>query len=81
MRPTKQTPTDEQDLFRARLEQIINLNHELALLAQRIDWTWLDGEIAGCFAEAGRPMKERVVERFAAPHRGFDRDAQRVLHL
>ena len=55
MRPTKQTPTGEQDLFRARLEQIINLNHELALLAQRIDWAWLDSEIAGCFAEAGRP--------------------------
>ena len=55
MRPTKQAPTGEQDLFRARLDQIINPQHELVLLAKRIDWAWLDGEIAGCFAEAGRP--------------------------
>jgi transposase, IS5 family len=55
MKPGKQAPTDAQDLFRARLDQIINPRHELVLLAARIDWGWLDAEIAGCFAETGRP--------------------------
>jgi len=31
------------DLFRARLDQIINLKHELVLLAGKIDWDWIDG--------------------------------------
>jgi hypothetical protein len=38
--------TGSDDLFRARLDQIINLKHELVLLAGKIDWDWIDGEIA-----------------------------------
>ena len=43
------------DLFRARLDQIINLKHELAQLADAIDWDWIDGEIAPLYSEKGRP--------------------------
>ena len=35
--------TGSNDLFRARLDQIINLKHELVLLAGKIDWDWIDG--------------------------------------
>lgn len=45
MRPGKQEWTGEQDLFRARLDQIINMKHELVRLAQTIDWPWIDREI------------------------------------
>jgi IS5 family transposase len=45
----------EQDLFRARLDQIINMRHELVKLGAAIDWEWIDGELAGAFAENGRP--------------------------
>ena len=38
MRPKKPATTRSGDLFRARLDQIINLRHELAQLAGRIDW-------------------------------------------
>jgi transposase, IS5 family len=55
MRPGEQRWTGEQDLFRARLDQIINMKHELGRLAQTIDWSWIDDEIAGCFSENGRP--------------------------
>jgi len=55
MRPGRQNQSGEQDLFRARLDQIINMKHELVRLAQAIDWNWIDGELAGCFSEAGRP--------------------------
>ena len=38
MRPKKPETTRSGDLFRARLDQIINLNRELAQLAGTIDW-------------------------------------------
>ena len=46
MRPKKHERTGEEDLFRARLDQIIDMKHELVQLAGRLDWDWLDGEIA-----------------------------------
>ena len=55
MRPRKQEATKSGDLFRARLDQIINLKHELAQLAGAIDWDWIDGEIAPLYSEKGRP--------------------------
>src|SRR6478736_3478196 len=55
MRPKKHEATKSGDLFRARLDQIINLKHELAQLAGAIDWDWIDGEIAPLYSEKGRP--------------------------
>jgi IS5 family transposase len=55
MRPKKPGMTGEGDLFRARLEQIINLKHELVQLAARIDWDWIDREIAPLYSDKGRP--------------------------
>ena len=61
MRPKKHETTRSGDLFRARLDQIINLKHELAQLADAIDWDWIDGEIAPLYSEKGRPGIERAV--------------------
>ena len=55
MRPKKHKTTGSNDLFRARLDQIINLKHELVRLAGKIDWDWIDGEIAPLYSENGRP--------------------------
>jgi transposase, IS5 family len=55
MRPKKHETTGSSDLFRARLDQIINLKHELAQLAGKIDWDWIDGEIAPLYSDKGRP--------------------------
>jgi len=55
MRPKKHQTTGEGDLFRARLDQIINLKHELAQLAEKVDWGWIDGEIAPLYSDRGRP--------------------------
>ena len=55
MRPKKHRTVGSNDLFRARLDQIINLKHELVLLAGKIDWDWIDGEIAPLYSENGRP--------------------------
>ena len=55
MRPKQQKKADHNDLFKARLDQIINMKHELVSLADKIDWAWLDEQIAPYFSEHGRP--------------------------
>jgi IS5 family transposase len=55
MRPKKPETTAEGDLFRARLDQIINLKHELVQLGEKIDWHWIDREIAPLYSDQGRP--------------------------
>ena len=55
MRPKKPETTRSGDLFQARLDQIINLKHELAQLAGQIDWDFIDGEIAPLYSDKGRP--------------------------
>ena len=43
MRPKKHETTGSGDLFRARLDQIINMRHELVQLAAKIDWEYTAG--------------------------------------
>jgi transposase, IS5 family len=56
MRPKQPETTISGDLFRARLDQIINLKHELAQLAGKIDWDFIDGKIAPLYSDKGRPL-------------------------
>jgi IS5 family transposase len=55
MRPKKHEMTGSGDLFRARLDQIINIKHELVQLAGKIDWEFIDGEVAPLYSDKGRP--------------------------
>ena len=55
MRPKQYQATRQGDLFRARLDQIINMKHELVQLSSKIDWAWIDGEIAPLYSDKGRP--------------------------
>ena len=57
MRPKQQKKADHDDLFKARLDQIINMKHELVALADKIDWAWLDGQLADYFSDQGRPAE------------------------
>lgn len=60
MRPEKRKATKSDELFRARLDQIINLGYELVLLSGKVDWNWIDGEIAPLYSENGRPASRPV---------------------
>ena len=48
----EKTPLTEE---RARLDKIIHTKHELVQLAGKLDWDWLDGEIAPLYSDSGRP--------------------------
>ena len=46
----------QADLLRPQLDQIINLKHPLVLLAEKIDWQFLDGRFGSmCAAGPGQP--------------------------
>src|SRR5262245_43046996 len=70
MRPKKNETTGSSDLFRARLDRIINMRHELAQLASKIDWDFIDGEIAPLYSNSGRPgiATRFVVRLFLLKH-------------
>lgn len=55
MRPPKQRETGQFDMLRSRLDQIINLEHELVRLGREVAWGWIDEEIAPLFSDKGRP--------------------------
>jgi IS5 family transposase len=57
MRPKQQPKADHDDLFRARLDQIIDMKHALVVLAKRIDWASLDEQLADSFSDHGRPAE------------------------
>ena len=51
MRPKQHETRGSGDLFRARLDQIINMRHALAQLAGKIDWDFIDGAIAPLYSD------------------------------
>ena len=56
MRPRERRETGEQDLFRSRLDQIIDLKHPLVTLARTVDWGFLEGEFGAVYTDdPGRP--------------------------
>ena len=57
MRPKQPPKANHDDFFRARLDSIINMRHELVLLGDRIDWHWIDEPLVDRFATAGRPAE------------------------
>lgn len=50
-RPRERRETGEQDLFRSRLDQIINMTHELVRLAQAIDWPLLERRFGEVYSD------------------------------
>ncbi|MGI6656148.1 MAG: transposase [Desulfobulbus sp.] len=55
MQPKKSMATPQLDMFRNRLENILNRNHELYRLAALIDWALLEQEFGALYSEHGRP--------------------------
>jgi len=55
MKPKKLERSDTDDLFRARLENIIDLKHPLVRLARETDWAFFEAAIEPLYAEDGRP--------------------------
>ena len=56
MRPKERRESGQNDLFRARLDQIVDMAHPLAKLARAIDWRFLEGRFGAVYSDqAGHP--------------------------
>jgi hypothetical protein len=51
MQPKERRKTGEQDLFRSRLDQIIDLQHALVRLARAIDWRFLEEKFDAVYTD------------------------------
>ena len=49
------TPDSDGELFRARLEQVLDPTHPLVRLAGKIDWERVERRVATCYTDEGRP--------------------------
>ena len=49
MRPKERRQTGQSDLFRARLDQIVDLDHPVAKLARAIEWRFLEEQFGAVY--------------------------------
>ena len=56
MRPKERRDSGQSDLFRARLDQIVDLSHPLAKLAATMDWRFLEERFGAVYSDKpGQP--------------------------
>src|SRR3979411_972060 len=56
MRPRERRETGEQDLFRSRLDQIIDMKHPLVTLGRAVDWRFLEERFGEVYTDSpGQP--------------------------
>ena len=74
MRPKERRESGEQDLFRSRLDQIIDLNHALAKLARAIEWSFLEGAFGAVYTDkpGHPPLPTRLMAGLAILKHSYD---------
>ena len=73
-KPREPNDSGEQDLFRSRLDQIINMGHELVQLADAIDWAHLEARFGAVYADGPGmpPLPTRLMAGLAILKHTFD---------
>jgi transposase, IS5 family len=74
MKPRERRETGEQDLFRARLDQIINMEHELVKLAHAISWRFIEERCGAVYSDGPGmpPLPTRLMAGLAILKHTFD---------
>src|ERR1700730_15616214 len=74
MRPRERRETGEQDLFRSRLDQIIDINHPLVRLARTVDWGFLEGRFGEVYTDdpGHPPLPTRLMAGLAILKHTYD---------
>ena len=56
MKPKERRETGQKDLFKARLDQVIDMGHPRVRLAHRIDWDFLEQKFGAVYSDGpGNP--------------------------
>ena len=63
MKPRERRETGQSDLFRPRLDQMIDMAHARVRLSQRIDWAHLEGEFGAVYSDGpgSPPLPTRLM--------------------
>jgi IS5 family transposase len=63
MKPREQRETGQQDLFKARLDQIIDMKHALVKLARLVDWGFLEERFGAVYTDGpgSPPLPTRLM--------------------
>jgi IS5 family transposase len=63
MKPRERRETGQSDLFKARLDQTIDMNHPRVRLARRIDWGFLESQFGAVYADGpgSPPLPTRLM--------------------
>src|SRR5437762_1760570 len=74
MRPRERRETGEQDLFRSRLDQIIDLKHPLVTLARTVDWGFLERRFGEVYTDdpGQPPLPTRLMAGLAILKHTYD---------
>ena len=63
MRPKERRDSGQKDLFRARLDQIVDMTHPLAKLAGSVDWKFLETRFGAAYTDKpGHPPLPTIKE-------------------
>jgi IS5 family transposase len=79
-RPRERRESGHQDLFRSRLDQIINMNHELVRLAGVIDWPFLEDRFGEVYSDGPGmpPLPTRLMAGLAILKHTFNLSDEEV---
>src|SRR5437899_3939324 len=74
MRPRERRETSEQDLFRSRLDQIIDMKHALVKLTRTIDWGFLEQTFGAVYTDkpGQPPLPTRLMAGLAILKHTYD---------
>jgi hypothetical protein len=74
MLPRERLETGAQDLFRSRLDQIINMNHELVRLAKTVSWQAIEARCGEVYSDGPGmpPLPTRLMAGLAILKHTFD---------
>jgi IS5 family transposase len=83
MRPRERRESGEQDLFRSRLDQVIDMEHALVKLARRIDWLFLEDKCGAVYKDGpGQPpLPTRLMAGLAILKHTFNLSDEGVCEL
>jgi IS5 family transposase len=83
MRPRERRESGEQDLFRSRLDQIIDMEHALAKLARAIDWRFLEEKFGAAYKDGPGhpPLPTRLMAGLAILKHTYDLSDEVVCEL
>jgi transposase, IS5 family len=83
MKPRERRETGQEDFFRARLDQIIDMRHALVKLARLIDWGFLEDRFGAVYSDGpgSPPLPTRLMAGMEILKYTYDLSDERVCEL